>query len=63
MVEIISFQNLLPSHIKVLKHGRSFIYFVKINYLFKLAPYQLQMLRSVQRGGNSIPKTETDKAL
>jgi len=61
MVEKISFQNLLPSHITVLKHGRSFIYFVKINYLLKLMPYQLQMLRNVQRGGNSTLKTEGTK--
>jgi len=34
---------------------------VKFNYLLKLTLYQLQMLRNVERSGNSILKTERIK--
>jgi hypothetical protein len=61
IVEIISFQNMLPSHITVLKHGLSFIYFLKCNYLLKLTLYQLHMLRNVEGSGNSILKSEWTK--
>jgi hypothetical protein len=58
MVKMVSFQNSLHAHTMTWKQGRSLIYFVKFNYLFKLAPYLLQMLRNVERGSNSTLNTE-----
>ena len=56
VVEMISFQNLLPLHITVLKRGPLFVYFVEFNCLLKITPYQLQMLRNIECSGNSILK-------